>query len=81
MHVAEDPSAGAQDHRPMSRHQGRERRLGHIVAPLEESVEELPVGQSPDCSQAEESADVPEGPSMQSTARHRYDLAPGLALP
>jgi hypothetical protein len=65
----------------MPRHQGCERHLGHLVATLEESVEELPVGQSPNRSETEESADIPESPSMQSTARHRFDLAPGPALP
>ena len=46
--VAQELPADAEDHRPVTRHQGGEGGLAGGVAPRGEPVEELPVGQPGD---------------------------------
>ena len=58
--VAEELPADVQDHRPVPAHQRGERRLAGGIAPRDEPLQELPVGQSGNRTALEERPDLPD---------------------
>jgi hypothetical protein len=58
--IAQELTADAQDHRPMTPDQRGERRLPREVASGRESLQELPVGQACDGAGLEEHLDLSE---------------------
>ena len=74
MAVAEHALARAKDHRPVSRDERGERRLGQIAAADQELFQELPVRKSGHRPRSREIIDVSQGRGITWNARHSSAL-------